>query len=98
MLAGRIYLSQRVNQAIIERLAHANNPVQLQGMDLLSDREIEVFQLVGHGLNSREIATRLHLGPTTVDSYRARIKEKLGIKNAAELYQRAAQWVAGSGL
>ena len=45
------------------------------------------------GLNSREIAERLKLGPTTVDSYRARIKEKLGIKNAAELYQRAAQWV-----
>ena len=94
VLAGRIYLSQRVNQAIIERLAHANNPVQLQGMDLLSDREIEVFQLVGHGLNSRESAGRLNLGPTTVDSYRARIKDKLGIKNAAALYQRAAQWIA----
>ena len=67
-------------------------------MDLLSDREIEVFQLVGRGLTSREIAGQLNLGPTTVDSYRARIKEKLAIRNAAELYQRAAQWVAERSL
>ena len=59
---------------------------------MLSDREIEVFQMIGRGLNSREIAGQLQLGSTTVDSHRARIKEKLGIKNAAELYQRAAQW------
>ena len=68
------------------------------GVESLSDREIEVFQLVGRGLNSREIAGRLNLGLTTVDSYRARIKEKLEIKNAAELYQRAAQWMAERSL
>ncbi len=56
-----------------------------------------MFQQVGRGLNSREIAEQLHLALTTVDSYRARIKEKLGIRNAAELYQRAAQWLAGRG-
>ena len=94
VLAGRIYVSERVNEAILERQGHAGKPVPATGLDLLSDRELEVFQLVGSGLNSREIAGRLQLGPTTVDSYRARIKEKLGIKNAAELYQRAAQWVA----
>lgn len=97
VLAGRIYVSQRVNETILERQRHAGKPAPATGVDLLSDRELEVFQLVGRGLNSREIAGRLHLGPTTVDSYRARIKEKLGIKNAAELYQRAAQWVAEGG-
>ena len=98
VMDGRIYVSERVNEAILERLGRADKAVQPSGMDLLSDREIEVFQLVGRGLNSREIAGQLNLGPTTVDSYRARIKEKLGIKNAAELYQRAAQWLAESGL
>ena len=98
VLDGRIYVSERVNEAILERLGHADKAVQPSGMDLLSDREIEVFQLVGRGLNSREIAGQLNLGATTVDSYRARIKEKLGIRNAAELYQRAAQWLAESGL
>jgi DNA-binding NarL/FixJ family response regulator len=95
---GHIYVSERVNEAILQRLGRADKAVQPSGMDLLSDREIEVFQLVGRGLNSREIAGQLNLGATTVDSYRARIKEKLGIKNAAELYQRAAQWLAESGL
>lgn len=98
VLAGRIYVSQRVNDTILERQGHVGKPVPATGVGLLSDREIEVFQLVGSGLNSREIAGRLSLGPTTVDSYRARIKEKLGIKNAAELYQRAAQWDAERGL
>ncbi len=93
VLAGQIYVSQRVTGKILDRLGHADEAVRPSGVDLLSDREIEVFQLVGGGLNSREISERIGLGPSTVDSYRARIKEKLGIKNAAELYQRAAQWV-----
>ena len=98
VLNGQIYVSELVSEAILERLGKTGKASQLSGLDSLSDREIEVFQLVGRGLNSREIAERLNLGLSTVDSYRARIKEKLGIKNAAELYQRAAQWVAGSNL
>ncbi len=98
VMDGHIYVSKSVNQTILGRLGYADKAVRPSGEDLLSDREIEVFQLVGRGLNSREIAGQLNLGPTTVDSYRARIKEKLGIKNAAELYQRAAQWLAESGL
>ena len=98
VMGGGIYVSQRVNETILERAGHTGKAVPATGVDSLSDREIEVFQLVGRGLNSREIAKRLNLGPTTVDSYRARIKEKLGIKNAAELYQRAAQWVAEGSL
>jgi DNA-binding NarL/FixJ family response regulator len=92
VVAGQIYVSQRVNGEILERLGRADKAVQPSGVDLLSDREIEVFQLLGYGLNSRKISERLVLEPTTVDSYRARIKEKLGIKNAAELYQRAGHW------
>jgi DNA-binding NarL/FixJ family response regulator len=98
VLAGGIYVSERINETILERLGEANRTVPSSGVDLLSDREIEVFQLVGRGLTSREIAGQLNLGPTTVDSYRARIKEKLAIRNAAELYQRAAQWVAERSL
>ena len=92
VMSGQTYVSKRVNREILDRLGHADKAGEPSGMDLLSDREIEVFQLIGRGLNSRQISKRLHLEPTTVDSYRARIKEKLGIKNAAELNQRAAQW------
>jgi DNA-binding NarL/FixJ family response regulator len=95
VMAGEVYVSKRVNREILDRLGHPDG-APLSGMDLLSDREIEVFQMVGRGLNSREIAGQLKLGSTTVDSHRARIKEKLGIKNAAELYQRAAQWAESS--
>jgi DNA-binding NarL/FixJ family response regulator len=98
VLAGGIYISERITGTILERLANADQLGKPSGMDLLSDREVEVFQLIGRGLTSREIAEQLQLVPTTVDSYRARIKEKLGIKNAAELYQRAAQWLAERGM
>jgi len=96
VMAGKIHVSERVTGSILKRLGRADQAMRPSGVDLLSDREIEVFQLVGRGLNSREISARLHLGSTTVDSYRARIKEKLGIRNAAELYQRAAQWIENS--
>jgi DNA-binding NarL/FixJ family response regulator len=94
VMAGRIYVSERVTGNILDRLGKADKAVEPSGIDILSDREIEIFQLVGRGLNSREIAGRVNLGASTVDSYRERIKKKMGIKNAAELYQRAAQWVA----
>jgi DNA-binding NarL/FixJ family response regulator len=93
VLDGGIYLCPSMTADILERLGQAESAAVPSGMDLLSDREIEVFQLIGRGMNSREISERLNLGVTTVDSYRARIKEKLGLKNAAELYQRAARWV-----
>ena len=98
VIAGGIYVSERVNGTARERLGHGNKAGPPSRADLLSDREIEVFQLIGRGLNSREIAGQLHLGPAAVDNCRARIKEKLEIQNAAELYQRAAQWVAERSL
>jgi DNA-binding NarL/FixJ family response regulator len=93
VLEGGIYVSENVTGTILQRIAKIGAPVEASGVELLTDRELEVFQLVGRGRNSREIAERLHLGETTVDTYRARIKEKLHIRNAAELYSRAAQWV-----
>ena len=98
VLDGGIHLSKQITATLLERLRHADAAFRPSGVDLLSDREIEVYQLIGYGLNSREIALRLDLVTTTVDSYRARIKEKLGIRNAAMLYQRAAQWVVDQGV
>jgi DNA-binding CsgD family transcriptional regulator len=62
-------------------------------IDRLADRELEVFDLIGRGLTTREIATQLGLGVTTVDTYRARIKEKLNLQNAARLRVEASNWV-----
>lgn len=98
VLAGQIYVSELVNSQILSRLGNNHNAESPSNITTLSDREIEVFQLIGGGLNSRECATSLKLGTSTVDSYRARIKDKLGIKNAAELYQRSAQWLVENQL
>jgi DNA-binding NarL/FixJ family response regulator len=90
---GGIYVSKEINNVILRRQAKGFQPLPEKEMDSLSDRELEVFELIGAGLTSREISERLKLVATTVDSYRARIKQKLSLKNAAELYQRAALWL-----
>lgn len=98
VMDGGIHVSRLVSETIVGRLGHADQAQQPSGLDLLSDREIEVFQLIGRGMNSREIAAETQLGTSTVDSYRARIKVKLGVRNAAALYHYAAQWLTERGL
>ena len=98
VLAGQVYVSELINSQILSRLGNNDNAKSLSNISTLSDREIEVFQLIGCGLNSRECAVSLKLGTSTIDSYRARIKDKLGLKNAAELYQRSSHWLAQNQL
>ena len=98
VMDGGIYLGERMTVAILERLGQTEKSVETTGMNLLSDREVEVFQLVGKGMNSREISEQLNLGVSTVDNYRQRIKEKLGLKNAGALYQCAVRWMVERNL
>jgi len=97
VLSGQVYLSEGMTASLLEKVTGHKTPSNTSGLELLADRELEVFQLIGKGYNGREIAQLLHLGETTVDTYRARIKEKLRVRNAAELYTRAAQWVHENG-
>jgi DNA-binding NarL/FixJ family response regulator len=97
VLAGKIYLGDKMTALMLERITNPKAMGAPSRMSLLADRELEVFQLIGKGYNGREIAQQLHLGETTIDTYRARIKEKLQLRNAAELYSRAAQWVQENG-
>ena len=69
----------------------------LAGVETLADRELEVFQMLGRGKSTKDIATALNLGESTVETYRARIKDKLQLRSAAELYLRAGQWVRDNG-
>jgi DNA-binding NarL/FixJ family response regulator len=94
---GKVYLSVEMTTAVLGKLSGRPGGKPF-GMEALTDRELEVFQLVGKGFNTREIAEQIHLGETTVDTYRARIKEKLRLRNAAELYSRAAQWIQEQGM
>jgi DNA-binding CsgD family transcriptional regulator len=74
-------------------MVRGQNELTESPVDILSDRELEVFELTGTGENTREIADRLHLSVKTVESYRARIKTKLNLNNVSELMVHAVKWV-----
>ena len=94
VLAGEVYVSHQLAAKIIKRMASGKaGDVGDDGLGQLTDRELEVFELIGHGRSVKEIAKTLHLGESTVDTYRSRIKEKLGLSGAAEVVLRAGQWV-----
>ncbi len=93
VLDGGIYVSDEINERLLMGIASRQGQMAQSPLEVLSDRELEVFELTGRGLGTREIAERLHLSIKTVESYRARIKNKLNLGNAAELMQHAVQWV-----
>lgn len=98
VLDGRIYVSEDVKDRLLMGLAAGGaSSVMASPLELLSDRELEVFELTGRGLSTREIAERLHLSPKTVESYRARTKSKLDLDSATELTRHAVRWVEGEG-
>jgi DNA-binding NarL/FixJ family response regulator len=95
ILQGRVYVSGEFTARMLQRVV-GRKPEENLAIDSLSDRELEAFQLIGEGMTTESIAERMHVSPKTVETFRARIKEKLGITNLTELIQRAAQWVVES--
>lgn len=92
VLSGGIYLNEKVAGHIIGRLTASSAPAAASPAEQLADRELQVFDLVGRGLATIEIAARLHIAVKTVETYRARIKEKLQLQNSSELRQCAISW------
>ena len=97
VMNGDVYASRQMTAKLLERMTQKRGNFELAGMETLADRELEVFQMLGRGKSTREIAQTLNLGESTVETYRARIKEKLQLRSAAELYLRAGQWVRDHG-
>ncbi len=97
VMKGEVYASKQMTAKLLDRLTQRRTPPELEGLETLADRELEVFQMLGRGRSTREIAQTLGLGESTVETYRARIKEKLHLRSAAELYLRAGQWVRDHG-
>src|SRR5438034_8090322 len=94
VLAGELYFSERVAAAVVERSLREKPGASHLGLERLSDRELEVFQLIGASYSTPEIAERFHLSPKTVETHREKIKCKLCLHNAAELKQFARKWAA----
>ena len=93
VLAGDIYLSEKMMSGFLKGLVGTGARSSPRPMDRLTDRELEVLSLIGQGRTSREIAEGLKLGVATVDTYRARIKEKMNFRNANEMQHFAIRWV-----
>jgi DNA-binding NarL/FixJ family response regulator len=96
VLGGEIHLSDAVAAQIASQVVGATRPRAGLVVEKLSDRELQVFRLIGQGLSAREISDQLHLDLSTVDTYRARLKDKLGLANAGELLRAAIGWTHGS--
>ena len=92
VLRGEIYLPAKIASRILESVAIGRKGEN--GVSQLTDRELEVFELIGHGRSTREISSCLHLGMSTVDTYRARIKTKLHLENSSQLSHEAIRWVS----
>lgn len=93
VLAGRVFISGDMTDLLLRRVVGAKQGDELSPIERLSDRELEAFKLMGEGLTTDRVAARMFVSPKTVETYRARIKEKLGLNNVTELVQRATQWV-----
>ena len=93
VLTGEIFLSDKMKAKMLQQLATGRAKQVLSPIEALTDRELEVFRMIGEGKSTRQIATDLHLSVRTVEAYREYIKAKLTLKNSTELVQHAFHWV-----
>jgi len=93
VIKGEVYVSERVSATIVKKFIDGKAESSRSPMEVLSNRELEVFQLIGQGFGTRQIAGELNVSIKTVESYRANIKEKLNLRNAAELIRHAVHYV-----
>jgi len=97
VLRGEIYLEAQAMSKLVHKMVAGVPADPAKPIARLTDRELEVFELIGLGRTTREIGAQLHVGLTTVDTYRARIKEKLQLENASRLHSEASRWVQERG-
>lgn len=93
VLSGQVYVSSKMSASILDHFSGRKPRETDAPFQKLTDREFEVFQLIGEGKSTREIAGQFNLSPKTVDVHRGHIKEKLGLKDATALVRHAVRWV-----
>lgn len=93
VLDGKVWVSEAVTERLLQRTVGGPDDPAASPTDVLSDRELEVMGLIGHGVRTADIAVRLHLSVKTVETYRDRIRQKLDLSDGNELLQYATRWV-----
>jgi DNA-binding NarL/FixJ family response regulator len=91
--AGEVFVGEQMAGRMVNKIVGGKGIGELQSVERLSERELEVFELIGHGVSTREIAAKLKLSAKTVDAHRQNIKDKLRLPNAMALLRTAIQWV-----
>ena len=97
VLKGKIWLSEPMTERVLQTLATDSNGIQTTSIGCLSDRELEVFGLIGQGMGPKQIAEQLYLSVKTVETHRERIKKKLNLQSAGELVRCAVEWTLSQG-
>src|SRR5438105_14951068 len=97
VLGGQVYVSEKLSATMLDAMTGRRPRGSNSPIEKLSDREFEIFQLIGQGKSTRNIAEQLHLSPKTVDVHRGHIKEKLELKDATALVRHAVRWVETQG-
>jgi len=92
VLDGKVFLSEAFSSELLSRMVGKPKSTPASSLELLTDRELQVFDLVGQGFGTRQIAEQLGVDVKTIETYRARIKEKLELKDASELLRKAIAW------
>ncbi|MGC9326481.1 MAG: response regulator transcription factor [Candidatus Hinthialibacter sp.] len=93
VLNNEIYVSDSILSKILHHVSDGGRTSVVSDMEVLSDRELDVFRLIGQGYTTRQIADQLHLSVKTIETYRSRVKEKLNLQNTNELLMKAFEWV-----
>ena len=93
VLAGGVFVSEKMSRRIVELFSGQASTNSLDPIERLTDRELEVFELFGAGLGSKEIADRINCSPRTVDAHRAHIRKKLNLRDSKDLMLHAVRWV-----
>lgn len=92
---GDIFMSPQMTRVLMRRMIEGVEDLSRSPVEALSNRELEVFELIGHGMTTREISEKLHVSIKTVETHRQHIKEKLGLDSTTDVIRRAVQWLLG---
>jgi DNA-binding NarL/FixJ family response regulator len=95
--SGQVYLSEKMTKRLLDHVLTDKAPQMRSPIETLSNRELEVFEMIGRGLATKQIAAKLGLSPKTIETYREHIKQKLNLANSTELTRSAVQWVLEPG-
>ena len=97
VLGGGVYLSEKMVAKLLRRVVPGAPPMGESPVERLSDRELQVFELIGHGTSTRQVAQTLHLSVKTIETHRAHIKDKLSLDSATDLFLYAFRWTQDEG-